>query len=61
MFKKIVKRDGKIVNFDQEKITDAIAKAGAVTEEFKHDRAAQLSDKVVKLAAETIKERTPSV
>ena len=27
MFKKIVKRDGKIVDFDQEKITDAIAKA----------------------------------
>ncbi len=61
MFKKIVKRDGKIVNFDQEKITDAIAKAGAATEEFKHDRAAQLSEKVVRLAKEIIKDRTPSV
>ena len=50
MFKKIVKRDGKIVDFNLDKITDAIAKAGAATEEFKHDRAAQLSEKVVKLA-----------
>ena len=58
---KIVKRDGKIVNFDQAKITDAIAKAGAATGEFKHDRAMQLSDKVIKFAAEIIKERTPSV
>ena len=61
MFKKIVKRDGKIVDFNLDKITDAIAKAGAVTEEFKHDRAAQLSEKVLKLAEETVKERTPTV
>ena len=61
MFKKIVKRDGKIVDFKLDKITDAIAKAGAATEEFKHDRAAQLSEKVLKLAEETIKERTPTV
>ena len=61
MFKKIVKRDGKIVDFNLDKITDAIAKAGAATEEFKHDRAAQLSEKVVKLAEETVKERTPTV
>ena len=61
MFKKIVKRDGKIVDFNLDKITDAIAKAGAATEEFKHDRAAQLSEKVLKLAEETVKERTPTV
>ncbi len=61
MFKKIVKRDGEIVNFDPEKITEAIAKAGLVTEEFKHDRAKQLSEKVIKRAEETIKQRTPSV
>ena len=61
MFKKIVKRDGKIVDFNLAKITDAITKAGAATEEFKHDRAAQLSEKVLKLAEETIKERTPTV
>lgn len=61
MFKKIVKRDGKIVDFDPEKITEAIAKAGLATEEFKHDRAKQLADKAVKRAQETIKQRTPSV
>ena len=41
MFKKIVKRDGEIVDFDPQKITDAIAKAGLATEEFKYDRAKQ--------------------
>ena len=61
MFKKIVKRDGKIANFDPEKITDAIAKAGLVTEEFKYDRAKQLSEKALKRTADTIKQRTPSV
>ena len=61
MFKKIVKRDGKIVDFDPEKITEAIAKAGLSTEEFKRDRAKQLAEKAVKRAQETIKQRTPSV
>ena len=61
MFKKIQKRDGKIVNFNQDKITEAILKAGLATGEFKHDRAKQLSDKVVKVAEETITKRTPSV
>lgn len=61
MFKKIVKRDGKIVNFKQEKITDAITKAGLATGEFKADRAKLISDKVLKLIEETVKTRTPSV
>ena len=61
MFKKIKKRDGKIVNFNPEKITEAIAKAGLSTEEFKYDRAKALTDKVLKRAEETIKERTPHV
>ena len=61
MFKKIKKRDGKIVNFNPEKITDAIAAAGTATEEFKYDRAKQLTEKVLKKAEEEIKERTPSV
>ena len=61
MFKRIIKRDGKIVKFDPEKITEAIAKAGLVTEEFKYDRAKTLTEKVVKRAEETIKERTPHV
>ena len=61
MFKKITKRDGKISNFNPEKITDAIAAAGAATEEFKYDRAKQLTEKVLKRAEETIKSRTPHV
>ena len=61
MFKKIKKRDGKIVNFNPEKIADAIAKAGLKTEEFKADRARALAEKVVKRAEETLKTRTPHV
>lgn len=61
MFKKITKRDGKIVNFNPEKITEAIAKAGLATGEFKADRAKQLAEKVLKKAEETITKRTPSV
>ena len=61
MFKRIIKRDGKIVKFDPDKITDAIAKAGLATEEFKYDRAKALTEKVLKRAEETITARTPSV
>lgn len=61
MFKKIVKRDGKIATFKPEKIAEAIAKAGLATEEFKSDRAKALADKAVKRAEETIKQRTPNV
>lgn len=61
MFKRIIKRDGKIVKFDPEKIVDAINKAALVTEEFKFDRAKALAEKVLKKAEETIKERTPHV
>ncbi len=61
MFKKIKKRDGKIVNFNPEKISDAIAKAGLATEEFKADRAKALADKVLKRAEETLNTRTPHV
>lgn len=61
MFKRIIKRDGKIVKFDPEKITEAIAKAGLVTEEFKYDRAKAIAEKVLKRADETITVRTPHV
>ncbi len=61
MFKRIVKRDGKIVKFDSEKITEAIAKAGLATEEFKSDRAKALAEKVLKRAEEKITARTPNV
>ena len=61
MFKRIVKRDGKIVKFDPEKIVEAIAKAGLATEEFKYDRAKALADKVLTRAEEKITTRTPNV
>lgn len=61
MFRKIVKRDGKIVNFNPDKIAEAIAKAGLVTEEFKSERAKALAEKAIARAEETIKVRTPNV
>ncbi len=61
MFKKIRKRDGKIVNFNPDKIVEAISKAGLETEEYKGDRAKALADKVLKRLDETVKTRTPSV
>lgn len=61
MFKKIVKRDGKVATFKPEKIADAIASAGLATEEFKQERAKALTEKVLKRAEETIHQRTPNV
>ena len=43
-FKKIIKRDGKIVDFNLDKITDAIRKAGVTTGEFNADKAKELGD-----------------
>ncbi|MBQ9020185.1 anaerobic ribonucleoside triphosphate reductase [Candidatus Saccharibacteria bacterium] len=61
MFKKIVKRDGNVVSFKPEKITEAIEKAGLATGEFKSDRAKALSENAIKRAEETIDKRVPSV
>ena len=61
MFKSIRKRDGKVVSFKEEKIVDAITKAGAATEEFGPDRAKNIADKVVRVANEEIKTRIPTV
>ena len=61
MFKKIVKRDGKIVDFNPDKIVSAIEKAGIATGEFKSDRAKAIADKVVARLEETVTKRTPSV
>lgn len=61
MFKRITKRDGKIVKFRPEKITEAITQAGLATEEFKAERAKALTEKVLKRAEEKITSRTPSV
>jgi anaerobic ribonucleoside-triphosphate reductase len=48
-FAKIVKRDGKIVPFVQDKITVALTKAGEATGEYGERIAQRLSDKVVEI------------
>jgi ribonucleoside-triphosphate reductase (formate) len=50
MHKKIRKRDGRLVKFNAEKITKAIAKAGAATGEFDGSVAKKLTIKVLSLA-----------
>ena len=61
MFKSVRKRDGKVASFKQEKITEAIAKAGSATGEFGYDRAQNISDKVIRVAEKEIKSRIPTV
>jgi ribonucleoside-triphosphate reductase len=61
MFKNIIKRDGRVVPFDPEKITKAITKAGKATGEFDYDTARRLTIKVLLLAEELIRERDPHV
>ena len=61
MFKKIIKRDGKIVDFNLKKIEDAITKAGKATGEFDAERAKELSVEFETTAKNVIKSRIPSV
>ncbi len=61
MFKKIRKRNGKIVDFDEAKITLALEKAGKSTGEFDLDEAKKLADKVMKLAPEKLRRKIPTV
>ena len=61
MFKKIIKRDGKIVDFKLEKIVDAMTKAGQATGEFDHERAKELANEFETTAKEVIKSRIPTV
>jgi len=60
-FKKIKKRDGRLVKFRFYKIVDAIAKAGQATGEFKYDRARRLALKVLSIAEQTIERKVPKV
>ena len=50
---KIIKRDGQLVDFNEEKITEAIEKAGRATKEFDHkvakNLAAQAAEKAFKI------------
>lgn len=61
MFKKIKKRDGRVVKFNAQKITDAIAKAGEVTNEFDTEFAKNLTLKVLNLAQQAITHKIPTV
>ena len=61
MFKFIKKRDNQIVLFESDKITNAISKAGEVTEEFDINVARKLSLQVINLAQQTIQHEVPSV
>ncbi|NOZ84046.1 MAG: ribonucleoside triphosphate reductase, partial [Epsilonproteobacteria bacterium] len=61
MFKRIKKRDGRIVLFDVSKVTDAIAKAGIATGEFGKKEAEKLALRVINLALSITKNRTPTV
>ncbi|MEA2052311.1 MAG: ribonucleoside triphosphate reductase [Euryarchaeota archaeon] len=61
MFTNIEKRDGRLVFFETEKITNAIAKAGAVTGEFDYEIAQKLTLKVLNLAQQAIPRDIPTV
>lgn len=54
---KVVKRDGKIVDFNSEKITNAITKAALVTKEFDTKTAMSLTEKVVELTRHLISKK----
>ena len=58
---KIKKRDGRLVTFNAEKITNAIAKAGAATGEFDIKEARKLTIKVLSLAEKLFDSRVLDV
>ncbi|MCM8777964.1 MAG: ribonucleoside triphosphate reductase [Candidatus Omnitrophica bacterium] len=61
MFDRIKKRNGEIVKFEAEKITNAIYKAGQATGEFGMDIAKKLTLRVLDLAIDIIGDKIPSV
>jgi len=61
VFKKVEKRDGRLVKFEANKITNAIAKAGAATGEFDSEIAQKLCLKVLNLAQQAIPRDVPTV
>jgi len=58
---KIRKRDDRIVNFDQKKITNAIRKALTAAKQANGELAKELSDSVVKLVSERFAGKIPNV
>jgi len=61
IFKEIIKRSGRKVKFDSNKITQALKKAGEVTEEFDEKTAEKLTIKVLRLAQQVVQDRNPTV
>ena len=61
MYKSIVKRDGKVTKFNFDKITEAITKAGNVTEEFDINEAKKIAQKVIDHAEKEVSEKIPNV
>lgn len=61
MPEKIIKRDGRVVNFDQERIINAIFKAAQAVEGADRRVAGNLSQQVVNIINETFRDRLPSV
>ena len=57
MQQKVIKRDGKIVDFDSAKITNAICKASNVTKEIDPQTARQLTKNVIKIVNDFVKEK----
>ena len=57
----IIKRDGSLTGFDQDKITAAIEKAGGATGEFGPDEAIILSGQVCKVIAHRFEGASPTV
>jgi anaerobic ribonucleoside-triphosphate reductase len=61
MFTEIEKRDGSIVPFEAQKITNAIARAGKATGEFEDKAAKRLTLRVLTLAEQLMGDKTPTV
>jgi len=61
VFSKIIKRNGRTVDFSSKKITDAIAKAGKSSGEFGKATAEKLTVRALDLAYHIMKIKTPTV
>ena len=53
----IIKRDGKLAEFDEAKITDAIEKASNITKEFDAKTAQQLTRNVIGIIKNFVREK----
>jgi anaerobic ribonucleoside-triphosphate reductase len=58
---KVTKRDGRVVDFDENKIAAAILKALKAVKRGDEDLAKQLSEEVVRLLNERFEDKIPSV